>query len=110
MPAARPLPQTLGELRTSTQFPEACLKNTNRQGRDARQPDCAPQVGRNAFSRIIGYEDTVMSANCECRFVEAEFYSAGVARTGKSRILRALTALLDEQTPYMAGCEIRDNP
>ena len=26
MPAARPLPQTLGELRTSTQFPEACLK------------------------------------------------------------------------------------
>ena len=28
----------------------------------------------------------------------------------KSRILRALTALLDEQLPYVAGCEIRDNP
>ncbi len=26
MPAAHPLPRTLGELRTSTLFPEACLK------------------------------------------------------------------------------------
>jgi magnesium chelatase subunit I len=28
----------------------------------------------------------------------------------KSRILRALTALLDPQMPYVAGCEIHDNP
>jgi len=28
----------------------------------------------------------------------------------KSRILRALTALLDPEMPYIAGCEIHDNP
>ena len=28
----------------------------------------------------------------------------------KSRILRALTGLLDPQVPYIAGCEIHDNP
>ena len=28
----------------------------------------------------------------------------------KSRILRALTTLLDPQMPYLAGCEIHDNP
>src|SRR5205807_2338454 len=28
----------------------------------------------------------------------------------KSRLLRSLTSLLDEQMPYLAGCEIHDNP
>src|SRR6202022_360871 len=28
----------------------------------------------------------------------------------KSRILRAMTTLLDPQLPYLAGCEIHDNP
>jgi magnesium chelatase subunit I len=34
----------------------------------------------------------------------------GLRGQAKSRILRALTALLDERLPYVAGCEIRDNP
>ena len=34
----------------------------------------------------------------------------GLRGQAKSRILRALTTLLDEQMPYVAGCEIRDNP
>src|SRR5205085_4031238 len=34
----------------------------------------------------------------------------GLRGQAKSRILRALTGLLDPQTPYVAGCEIHDNP
>jgi magnesium chelatase subunit I len=34
----------------------------------------------------------------------------GLRGQAKSRILRALTTLLDPQTPYVAGCEIHDNP
>jgi len=38
------------------------------------------------------------------------FILLGLRGQAKSRILRALTGLLDPQTPYIAGCEIHDNP
>jgi magnesium chelatase subunit I len=38
------------------------------------------------------------------------FILLGLRGQAKSRILRALTALLDEHLPTVAGCEIRDNP
>jgi magnesium chelatase subunit I len=38
------------------------------------------------------------------------FILLGLRGQAKSRILRALTALLDERMPYVKGCEIRDNP
>jgi magnesium chelatase subunit I len=38
------------------------------------------------------------------------FILLGLRGQAKSRILRGLTDLLDEQMPYVAGCEIRDNP
>ena len=38
------------------------------------------------------------------------FILLGLRGQAKSRILRGLTELLDEQMPYVAGCEIRDNP
>jgi len=38
------------------------------------------------------------------------FILLGLRGQAKSRILRALTTLLDEHMPYIAGCEIRDNP
>ena len=39
-----------------------------------------------------------------------KFILLGLRGQAKSRILRALTTLLDPQTPYLAGCEIHDNP
>jgi magnesium chelatase subunit I len=38
------------------------------------------------------------------------FILLGLRGQAKSRILRALTVLLDAHAPYVAGCEIRDNP
>jgi magnesium chelatase subunit I len=38
------------------------------------------------------------------------FILLGLRGQAKSRILRALTSLLDPETPYIAGCEIHDNP
>ena len=38
------------------------------------------------------------------------FILLGLRGQAKSRILRALTTLLDAQVPYVAGCEIHDNP
>ena len=38
------------------------------------------------------------------------FILLGLRGQAKSRILRALTTLLDPQVPYLRGCEIHDNP
>ena len=38
------------------------------------------------------------------------FILLGLRGQAKSRILRALTSLLDPEMPYIAGCEIHDNP
>jgi magnesium chelatase subunit I len=38
------------------------------------------------------------------------FILLGLRGQAKTRIIRMLTGLLDEVTPYIAGCEIHDNP
>ncbi|HUN83426.1 MAG TPA: hypothetical protein VMU48_03565 [Terracidiphilus sp.] len=110
MPAARPLPQTLGELRTSKQFVEACLKT-----RTIKDEMRANLIGRlqsreTLFPGILGYEDTVIPQIVNAVLSKQNFILLGLRGQAKSRILRALTDLLDEHTPYVAGCEIRDNP
>ena len=110
MPAARPLPQTLGELRTSKQFVEACLKT-----RTIKDEMRANLIGRlqsreTLFPGILGYEDTVIPQIVNAVLSKQNFILLGLRGQAKSRILRALTDLLDEHMPYVAGCEIRDNP
>jgi len=110
MPAARPLPQTLGELRTSNQFPEACLRT--RTIKDEMRGNLIARLQRDEtlFPGIVGYEDTVIPQIVNAVLSKQNFILLGLRGQAKSRILRALTALLDEQMPYIAGCEIRDNP
>jgi magnesium chelatase subunit I len=62
------------------------------------------------FPGIVGYEDTVVPQIVNAVLSKQNFILLGLRGQAKSRILRALTALLDEYTPYIAGSEIRDNP
>ena len=62
------------------------------------------------FPGIVGYEDTVVPQIVNAVLSRQNFILLGLRGQAKSRILRALTAILDEQMPYIAGCEIRDNP
>ncbi|HEX4758754.1 MAG TPA: sigma 54-interacting transcriptional regulator [Terracidiphilus sp.] len=110
MPAARPLPQTLGELRTTSQFPEACLKTRTVKDEMRGNLIARLQAGDTLFPGIVGYEDTVIPQIVNAVLSKQNFILLGLRGQAKSRILRALTALLDEQMPYVAGCEIRDNP
>lgn len=66
--------------------------------------------GGPIFPGIIGYEDTVTPQIVNAILSRHNFILLGLRGQAKSRILRALTTLLDEQMPYVAGCEIRDNP
>ncbi len=110
MPAAFPSPQTLGELRRSSQYAEACL-NT-RSVKDELRSNLIRRLRAHEtlFPGIVGFEDTVVPQIVNAILSKQNFILLGLRGQAKSRILRALTALLDEYMPYVAGCEIRDNP
>src|SRR5215813_13965932 len=110
MPTNRQLPQTLGELRKSAAFSEARLQSRSVKD-ELRENLIARLKSRETiFPGIIGYEDTVVPQIVNAVLSKQHFILLGLRGQAKSRILRALTELLDEQTPYVAGCEIRDNP
>jgi magnesium chelatase subunit I len=110
MLAARPLPQSLGELRTSTRFPEACLKSRSIKDEMRSNLMARLKAHETLFPGIVGYEDSVIPQIVNAVLSKQNFILLGLRGQAKSRILRALTALLDEHLPYVAGCEIRDNP
>ena len=110
MPAAHPLPQTLGELRASKLFSPAQLNTRSIKDEMRSNLIARLQARETIFPGIVGYEDTVVPQIVNAVLSRQNFILLGLRGQAKSRILRALTALLDEQLPYIAGCEIRDNP
>ena len=106
----RRLPQTLGELRASRDFSEARI--AQRSVKDELRENLIERLRTRdtIFPGIIGYEDTVLPQIVNAILSKQNFILLGLRGQAKSRILRSLTALLDEHTPYIAGCEIRDNP
>jgi magnesium chelatase subunit I len=110
MPAATPLPQTLGELRSNHQFSEAQLKSRSVKDEMRDNLTARLKAKETIFPGIVGYEDTVIPQIVNAVLSKQNFILLGLRGQAKSRILRALTALLDERMPYVAGCEIRDNP
>src|SRR3954471_14286544 len=103
------LPRTLGELRQSP-FSEQQL-NTRRVKDEMRDNLIVKlRQGGTIFPGIVGYDDTVVPQIVNAILSRHNFILLGLRGQAKSRILRALTSLLDPQVPYVAGCEIHDNP
>ena len=103
------LPRTLGELRKSV-FSEQRLRS--RKTKDELRENLMTRLrsGETIFPGIIGYEDTVVPQLVNAVLSRHNFILLGLRGQAKSRILRALTGMLDPQMPYVAGCEIHDNP
>jgi magnesium chelatase subunit I len=110
MPISQSLPKTLGELRKSTDYSEARI--ASRSVKDELRDNLIARLksGETIFPGIVGYEDTVVPQIVNAVLSKQNFILLGLRGQAKSRILRALTALLDENLPFVAGCEIRDNP
>jgi magnesium chelatase subunit I len=108
--ATRNLPKTLGELRAHKEFNEARV--ARRSVKDELRDNLIVKLRQREtiFPGIVGYEDTVVPQIVNAVLSRQNFILLGLRGQAKSRILRALTALLDEHAPYVAGCEIRDNP
>src|SRR5687767_3030291 len=70
----------------------------------------AHQPGTAMFPGIVGYDETVVPQVVNAILSRHNFILLGLRGQAKSRLLRALTDLLDEQIPVSAGCEIHDDP
>ena len=110
MASSNRLPQTLGELQTSKEFYEARLKKRSVKDELRENLIARLKTKQPIFPGIVGYEDTVVPQIVNAVLSKQNFILLGLRGQAKSRILRGLTELLDEQMPYIAGCEIRDNP
>src|SRR5438874_1072970 len=96
--------QTLGELRAAGYR----SKPVKQEIRDNLV--CKLQSGEQLFPGIIGYDDTVVPQLINAILSRHNFILLGLRGQAKSRILRGLVDLLDEQIPIVPGCEIHDDP
>jgi magnesium chelatase subunit I len=103
------LPRTLGELRAS-EFPEERLRK--RRVKDEMRDNLICRLRRREalFPGIVGYDDTVVPQLINAILSRHNFILLGLRGQAKSRILRALTSLLDRALPHIESCEIHDNP
>lgn len=98
--------QTLGELKRT--YPIEKLRRTVKE--EARENLIAKlRQGERLFPGIQGYEDTVIPSLVNAILANHNFILLGLRGQAKSRILRQLTELLDEEIPALPT-DLRDNP
>jgi magnesium chelatase subunit I len=97
-------PRTLGDLRASGYRPTPVKVELRRNLLHALRE------GRPLFPGIVGYDDTVLPRLQNALLARHDFLLLGLRGQAKTRLLRSLTALLDDTLPILAGSEINDDP
>ncbi|MFI5494089.1 sigma 54-interacting transcriptional regulator [Actinoplanes sp. NPDC051859] len=98
------LPRTLGELRAAGhEF--RTVKAELRHNLLDRMRRGVPR-----FPGIVGYDDTVLPEVERALLAGHDMVLLGERGQGKTRLLRALSGLLDEWTPVITGSELREHP
>jgi magnesium chelatase subunit I len=98
------LPVTLGDLRASG-WESLPIHEELRRNTAARIAAGLPLV-----EGVLGFEDTVLPQLENALLAGHDIILLGERGQAKTRIVRALTSLLDEWVPEVAGSEIRDDP
>ncbi len=99
-----PSPATLGQLRASG-WSSVPVKEELRRNAIAKI-----QAGEALFPVVLGYEDTVLPQLENALLAGHDVIFLGERGQAKTRMIRALTGLLDEWMPIVAGSEINDDP
>ncbi|HWB16783.1 MAG TPA: hypothetical protein VG538_10285 [Vicinamibacterales bacterium] len=102
------LPATRGALAEAVRagrVPHRSVKDELRANLTARLRDGGP-----LFPGIVGYDDTVIPQIVNALLSKHNFILLGLRGQAKTRLLRALTTLLDPAIPVVPGCEIHDDP
>ncbi len=97
-------PATLGALRESG-WVRRTLREEMRTNLLRRM-----RANETLFPGILGYDDTVIPAVENALLCGHDLIFLGERGQAKSRMIRALVALLDEWMPEVAGSEIHDDP
>ena len=102
------LPSTLGALREAV----SAGRLAHRSVKDELRENLITRLraGGPLFAGIIGYDDTVVPHMVNAILSRHNFILLGLRGQAKTRLLRALTTLLDEAIPVVPGCEIHDDP
>jgi magnesium chelatase subunit I len=102
-------PETFGGLKRSAYAaPERRLRSVKDELRRNLLARLATR--KPIFNGVVGYEETVMPQIVNALLSRHNFILLGLRGQAKSRILRALTTLLDPALPIIAGSEVNDNP
>src|SRR2546426_65464 len=102
-------PTTLGELKHTEWASPARIHRTVKD--ELRENlICLLENGSPLFPGIVGYEDSVIPQLVNAVLSRHNFILLGLRGQAKSRILRQLVTLLDEEIPIIAGSEVNDNP
>lgn len=97
-------PSTLGELRAS-EYRVLSVKDEMRKNLILKL-----RSGECVFPGIIGYQDSVIPRIETAVLAGHDMVFIGERGQAKSRLIRALTGLLDEETPIIKGSELNDSP
>src|SRR5438046_6829813 len=97
-------PATLGQLRESG-WESVPVKDEVRRNAIAKV-----QAGDPLFPGVLGFDETVFPQMENALLAGHDVIFLGERGQAKTRMIRALTALLDEWLPIVAGSEINDNP
>jgi magnesium chelatase subunit I len=102
-------PTTLGELKQTEWGSPARIRRTVKD--ELRENlICLLENGTPLFPRIVGYDDTVIPQLVNAILSRHNLILLGLRGQAKSRMLRQLVTLLDEEIPILAGSEVNDNP
>jgi magnesium chelatase subunit I len=104
MMAMSPRASTLGEL-ISSGWRDRSVKDELRENFVERT-----RRGDDLFPGIVGYEDTVLPALERALLAGHDIILLGERGQAKTRLIRSLVSLLDDEIPVIAGCEINDSP
>src|SRR5438105_14764732 len=96
--------KTLGELKRSN-YRVASVKDEMRANLVRKLRD-----GERIFPGIVGYDEAVVPQIVNAILARHNLILLGLRGQAKSRIIRQLTNLLDEEIPIIAGSEINDDP
>jgi magnesium chelatase subunit I len=97
-------PANLGQLRESG-YSSRTVKQEIRDNLRRRLAS-----GETLFPGILGYERTVIPGVVNALLARHDFILLGLRGQAKSRLLRAMVDLLDEEIPILAGSELNDDP
>ena len=97
-------PETIGDLRRSG-WTSRTVKAEIRANVVAKL-----MAGEALFPQVLGYDDTVLPQLENALLAGHDVIFLGERGQAKARMIRSLTALLDEWLPVVAGSEINDDP